>query len=119
MNSIAQAAIIQRVCVTAISCSSRTIQAKAAKDAEEKLEQARQASIQQRQMQETIWLRGELRNAFLPSNTELAALGSARATAVRDALLAKGDIDPARLFLVTGQSGSAKDGHVRLELKLK
>jgi hypothetical protein len=74
---------------------------------------------QQREMQETIWLRGELRNAFQPSNAELAALGSARATAVRDALLAKGDIDPARVFLVTGQTGSANDGHVRLELKLK
>ncbi len=74
---------------------------------------------QQRQMQETIWLRGQLRDAFTPSNAELAALGSARATAVRDALLAKGDIDPARVFLVTGQTGSAKDGHVRLELKLK
>ncbi|HEX2761460.1 MAG TPA: DUF748 domain-containing protein, partial [Rhizomicrobium sp.] len=74
---------------------------------------------QQREMQETIWLRGELRNAFMPSNAELAALGSARATAVRDALLAKGDIDPARVFLVTGQAGSANEGHVRLELKLR
>ena len=74
---------------------------------------------QQRQMQETVWLRGELRNAFMPSNADLAALGSARATAVRDALLAKGDIDAARVFLVTGQTGSASDGHVRLELKLR
>jgi hypothetical protein len=74
---------------------------------------------QQRQMQETVWLRGELRNAFVPSSADLAALGSARATAVRDALLAKGDIDAARVFLVTGQTGSAKDGHVRLELKLR
>jgi hypothetical protein len=73
---------------------------------------------QQRLMQETIWLRAELRNAFLPSNTELAALGSVRATAVRDALLAKGDIDPARVFLVTGQAGSLANGAVRLELKL-
>ena len=45
---------------------------------------------QQRQMQETAWLRTELRNAFLPSNAELAALGSARATAVRDALAGQG-----------------------------
>jgi len=74
---------------------------------------------QQRQMQETVWLRGELRNAFLPTNPELAALGSARATAVRDALLAKGDIEPTRVFLVTGQAGSASGGHVRLELKLR
>lgn len=74
---------------------------------------------QQRTMQETVWLRGELRNAFLPSNTELAALGSARATAVRDALLAKGDIDPSRVFLVTGQAATVTNGGVRLELKLR
>jgi len=74
---------------------------------------------QQRQKQEIVWMRGELRNAFLPSNPELAALGSARATAVRDALLAKGDIDPARVFLVTGQAANASSGHVRLELKLR
>jgi hypothetical protein len=74
---------------------------------------------QQREMQETIWLRGELRNAFQPSNAELAALGSARATAVRDALLAKGDIDPSRVFLVTGQTATVMNGGVRLELKLR
>jgi len=74
---------------------------------------------QQRQKQEIVWMRGELRNAFLPSNPELAALGSARATAVRDALLAKGDIDPARVFLVTGQAANASSGYVRLELKLR
>jgi hypothetical protein len=74
---------------------------------------------QQRQKQEIVWMRGELRNALLPSNPELAALGSARATAVRDALLAKGDIDPARVFLVTGQTANASNGHVRLELKLR
>jgi hypothetical protein len=38
---------------------------------------------------------------------------------VRDALLAKGDIDAARVFLVTGRTASASDGHVRLELKLR
>ncbi len=74
---------------------------------------------QQRQMQESIWMRGELRNVFLPSNAELVALGSARATAVRDALLAKGDIDPARVFLAGGQAGAVADGQVRLELKLR
>ena len=73
---------------------------------------------QLRQKQESVWLRGELRNAFLPSGAELAALGSARATAVRDALLAKGDIEPARVFLVTGQAATATKDGVRLELKL-
>ena len=73
----------------------------------------------QRQMQEILWMRGELRSAFMPSNPELAGLGSARATAVRDALLAKGEIDPARVFLAGGQAGSVTDGQVRLELKLR
>jgi Domain of Unknown Function (DUF748) len=74
---------------------------------------------QQRAMQETLWLRSELRPAFLPGDPELVALGSARATAVRDALLAKGDIDPARVFLVTGETGTTNGDHVRLELKLR
>ena len=63
-------------------------------------------------------MRGELRSAFMPSNPELAGLGSARATAVRDALLAKGDIEPGRVFLVTGQAATAMNGGARLELKL-
>jgi len=73
----------------------------------------------QQQINELHWMQGELRNAFLPSAADLAALGSARATAVRDALLAKGDIDAARVFLVTGQAGAAMNDGVRLELKLR
>jgi hypothetical protein len=80
------------------------------KPADAKLEQVKE---------ETQWLHGELQNAFLPSATELATLGSARAASVRDALLAKGDIDAGRLFLVTDETGTAADGHVRLELKLR
>jgi hypothetical protein len=73
----------------------------------------------QRLVNEVQWMRGELRNAFMPTDAELAALGSARATAVRDALLAKGDIDPARVFLATGQAGAPTGKIVRLELKLR
>jgi hypothetical protein len=69
--------------------------------------------------QENIWMRGEVVNTFLPTDAELAGLGQARATAVRDALLAKGDIDAARVFLAAAASGSLTDGHVRLELKLR
>lgn len=73
----------------------------------------------QRLVNEVSWMRGELRKAFAPAAPELATLGSTRATAVRDALLAKGDIDPARVFLVTGQAGTPMGNFVRLELKLR
>jgi hypothetical protein len=73
----------------------------------------------ERMLEESQWLHGELRDAFMPSNTDLANLGSARAAAVRDALLGKGDIEAERVFLVTDQTGTISDGHVRLELKLK
>jgi hypothetical protein len=54
-----------------------------------------------------------------PPNTELAALGSVRGTAVRDALLAKGGIDPTRVFLTTNEVGEDNKETVRLELKLR
>jgi len=74
---------------------------------------------QQKLAFENQWMRGELRKSFLPPNTELAALGSTRGTAVRDALLAKGTIDPARVFLTTNDAGEEAKGTVRLELKLR
>jgi hypothetical protein len=46
-------------------------------------------------------------------------MDSARATAARNALLAKGDIDPARVFLATGRTGTPMGNLVRLELKLR
>ncbi len=55
-----------------------------------------------RTLLESRWMRDQLRAAFKPGNTELTALGSQRATAVRDALLTDGSIDPARVFLTTG-----------------
>ncbi len=69
---------------------------------------------------ESQWMRGELRKSFMPGNAELAALGTARATAVRNALLA-GDtaLDPARVFMAAGLTATATDGHSRLELKFE
>jgi uncharacterized protein involved in outer membrane biogenesis len=69
---------------------------------------------------ESQWLRGELRKSFMPSNAELAALGTARATAVRNALLASGSaVDPARVFLSAGMTETSSDGHARMELKFE
>jgi hypothetical protein len=73
----------------------------------------------QRTLLETQWLRAELRTAFAPSGPQLAALGLARATAVRDALLADKSVDPARVFMATALTAAPMDGHSRLELKLK
>ncbi len=72
-----------------------------------------------RKLQEADWMRAQLRNAFLPSNAELAKLGSARATAVRDALLADGGVDPARVFMATEMAETPSEGHARLELRLR
>lgn len=73
----------------------------------------------QRTVLETQWLRAELRKAFAPPAAQLAALGLARATSVRDALLADKSVNPERVFLATSLTASATDGHSRLELKLK
>jgi hypothetical protein len=73
----------------------------------------------QRTLLETQWLRAQLRTAFAPPPPQLAALGLARATAVRDALLADKSVDPARVFMATALTAAPMDGHSRLELKLK
>ncbi|EGD57774.1 hypothetical protein Y88_3100 [Novosphingobium nitrogenifigens DSM 19370] len=68
---------------------------------------------------EIDWLRDHLRKGFMPGPADLEALGRARGTAIRDALVTKGGIDPIRLFLSTSTSGEEKDGTVRFELKLR
>jgi uncharacterized protein involved in outer membrane biogenesis len=73
----------------------------------------------QRTLLETEWLRTQLRTAYAPAPAQLTALGLARATAVRDALLADKSVDPGRVFLATSLTASPTDGHSRLELKLK
>ncbi|HEU0097062.1 MAG TPA: DUF748 domain-containing protein [Rhizomicrobium sp.] len=68
---------------------------------------------------EAQWLRSELRTVFAPPGAQLAALGSSRAVAVRDALLMDGTVDPARVFMAAAMTVTPTDGHSRLELKLK
>ena len=68
---------------------------------------------------ESQWMRDQLRTAFHPTATELTELGSTRATAVRDALLAGGTIDPARVFLTTATGAASAEGHSRLSLKFE
>lgn len=72
-----------------------------------------------RQLLETQWLREQLRTSFAPPATQLTALGTARAQAIRDALLADGKIDPARVFLAGNLPATAANGHSRVELKIK
>lgn len=73
----------------------------------------------QRTVLKSQWLRTELRKAFAPTSAQLAALGLARATAVRDALLADKSVNPERVFLATALTATPTDGHSQLELKLK
>jgi hypothetical protein len=68
---------------------------------------------------ESQWMRGQLRPLFKPTDAELAALGSARAAAIRDALLTGGSVDPARVFLTTATGAAAAEGHSRVALKFE
>jgi hypothetical protein len=73
-----------------------------------------------RKLRETDWLMAELRKSYAPSPDELAALGKARAKAVRLALLEGATpVDPARVFLSGRDSAFEKDGKARMELKLE
>ena len=73
-----------------------------------------------RRTREIDWMMAELRKSFAPTPAELAALGKARAEAVRLALLEGGTaVDPARLFLSGRESATEKDGKARMELKLE
>jgi uncharacterized protein involved in outer membrane biogenesis len=60
-----------------------------------------------------------VRATFTVSDEELAALAEQRAAAVRDALLADGVVDPARVFLIRGGPSASADGAVRMVLSLK
>jgi len=72
-----------------------------------------------REILETQWLRTQLRTTFAPSSTELAALGAARAKAIRDALLSDGKVDPTRVFMASDLTATVTDGRSRVELKIK
>jgi hypothetical protein len=72
-----------------------------------------------RTLLEIQWMRGELLKSFTPSTAELTALGTARADAVRGALLADGSVDAARVFMSADVSEEANEGHARMELKFQ
>jgi hypothetical protein len=65
------------------------------------------------------WLEEQLLPKFAPTEAQLAALGQARANVVKEALLSEGAIDPARVFIATDKSFTAKDEKVRMELAVK
>jgi hypothetical protein len=52
-------------------------------------------------------------------DADLAALGKARAQAIQDALLAAGQVDPARLFIVNAPPKPASGDKVQVEMALK
>lgn len=64
------------------------------------------------------WLEAALRPSFAVPDEALKELAYARAAAVQDALLGDGQVDPSRVFVVTGAAKPA-DGAVRVELSLK
>jgi uncharacterized protein involved in outer membrane biogenesis len=51
--------------------------------------------------------------------TELADLGRERAQAVQNLLLASGEIEPARVFVITGEPAPNEGGLVRMDLSLR
>lgn len=65
------------------------------------------------------WLRTQLLEHYQPTPTELQELGRARASAIQDALLAGGALDPTRVFITAAKAPSLHEGSVRLELALE
>ncbi|MEJ1095193.1 MULTISPECIES: DUF748 domain-containing protein [unclassified Pseudoxanthomonas] len=65
------------------------------------------------------WLRTQLLAHYQPTPTELEELGRARASAIQDALLAGGALDPTRVFITAAKAPSLHEGSVRLELALE
>lgn len=72
-----------------------------------------------RDLAEIDWLKEQLRPQYTASAGDLSVLGQARASAVQEALLADGKLEPTRVFLATGQGALFKEGVVRIELQLK
>ncbi len=73
----------------------------------------------ERDLAEIAWLRDALRETVRPSSGALAKLGLARAEHVQGALLTHGALDPKRVFLTTGESGTPSQGRVRVQLQLR
>jgi hypothetical protein len=64
------------------------------------------------------WLEAALRPSFTVADEDLTMLARARAAAAQDLLLADGQVEPSRVFVVTGEPKPA-EGVVRIELVLK
>ena len=65
------------------------------------------------------WLETELRPKYAPTDLQLAELGQARASAVKEALLGDQGLAAERVFVNTGASVVAKDDKVQMELAVK
>jgi hypothetical protein len=65
------------------------------------------------------WLETELRPKFAPTDAQLAALGQARADAVKQLLLEDGSIQPTRVFIAGDKTVKAADGKAQMELSVK
>jgi uncharacterized protein YfdQ (DUF2303 family) len=65
------------------------------------------------------YLEKTARTAVTVPDTELGALGEARAAAVQRALLDGSTLEPARVFLTKDGKVTPQDGNVRLELSLE
>jgi hypothetical protein len=65
------------------------------------------------------WLETELRAKFAPTDAQLAALGQARADAVKQLLLEDGSIQPTRVFIAGDKSVKAAEGKAQMELSVK
>lgn len=79
----------------------------------------RKARKAARQSADVAWLRQALLPRYRPGADELAALGRSRANAVQEALLAGGEVDPARVFIDAAKGPAAHEGGARLELGLE
>jgi hypothetical protein len=72
-----------------------------------------------REAHEQAWLSAELLPKFQPVDAEVEALAQARALAIQEALLAGGELDPARVFVTGARPLEAKDGKISIELALE
>ena len=72
-----------------------------------------------REQAQAAWLKTELLSRYQATPADLQALGRARASAVQDALLAGGELDPVRVFITANKSPVAHEGKARLELGLE
>lgn len=72
-----------------------------------------------REQAQVAWLKTELLARYQATPAELQELGRTRASAIQDALLAGGELDPVRVFITANKAPAAHEGQVRLELGLE